>query len=829
MKKKAAILLLSAGFLFSCQGKTSDSSLSEDIGSSESSQSVSSSEVIVKKELTVDSIYNDLLALGKNNNFTISYSSSTLKDVYTENYVLQDNVGAYYFKAKTIYQEVDKGVYSAKKKDGKYSLSYLLEGEDDEGYSNDKPLEDFHTVNYFAYLSNPNFGASKDEMSLGDDEITLDYSSDSIGGLFSILAVMFNNLTNVSSRTVNHISIKYDDTNNIVVEFSFKDENGKLTYAKRYSKGMISNVGSTKDEEAESFLSSIGDKINSKTFTYYNTLSIRNAYLSTTTTAKIVSDDGNISEDVGTYLYDCNPNYIRIASSDSETFIHRSSSGAAYILGINPQNEVCDLTFYSQSFSLLDFGYKNFDFEGFRYDEDEKAYVYYGLEAGKSLNSITYVGLNSVKFDSIKLYVDEETDLISKIVANSTSFYVQTSLMGSKEVHYEFTIDIVDYRKIGQPSVYQINSSTNKIQNVFNKLADYENVSFKTVSTEWYEGKGSKVLQPTVTTYYTKDYVYKETATKVKEGNTYKTHKTGRGQYAVRDDDGNVIGVKEFRVKEDKTVEPRSEIMYGKTLKDYWIKLDVSPLVYDLNENVISPREGMDENLLKDYLPITHSVFEAQEGSMQNGGDYGGMTFALRKDGETITDEVESFNYTYGVSGTFEADYSGKGETIFTYGSESSPIKIDDSILEQVKSMGTFKVPTKWSESQSSDAYKALKEFYVGKKNRYGVEVDVDRDIPFLFDDDLDAGWLAHTGTIGGTPDLNLNHDVEDIINDGDINNYNARYEAILQKNADYTYTAQDEDTTFATLHYYVNGDIVISMTSKAMGGIYFYTSIPQY
>ncbi len=833
MKKKAVILLLSAGFLFSCQGKTNDSSSSE-MQSPDSSQSVqnsessSSSEPIVKKELTVDNIYNDLLALGKNNNFTISYSSSTLKDIYTEDYVLQDVTNTYYFKAKTIYQEVDKGVYSAKKKDGKYSLSYLLEGEDEDGYPNDKPLENFHTINYFSYLSNSNFGASKDEMSLGDEEITLDCSSESRGGLFSILAAMFNNLANVTSGTVNHISIKYDDTNNIVVEFSFKDENGKLTYEKRYSKGTISNVGSTKDEEAESFLSSIGDKINSKTFTYYNTLSIRNTYLSTTTTAKIVSDDGNISQDIGTYQYDCNPNNIRIASSDGETFIHRSSSGAAYILGVNAHNEVCDLTYYSQSFSLLDFGYKNFDFEGFRYDEDEKAFIYYGLNGGRSLNSITYAGLNSVTFDSIKLYVDEETDLIGKIVANSTSFYVQTSLMNSKEVHYEFTIDIVDYRTIGQPSVYQANSSTSKIQSAFNKLTDYENVSFKTVSTEWYEGKGSKSLQPTITTYYTQDYVYKETATKVKEGNTYKTKKTGRGQYAVRDSDGNVIGVKEFRVKEDKTVEPRSEIMYGKTLKDYWMKLDVSPLVYDLNENVISPREGMNGNLLKDYLPITHSVFEAQEGSMQNGGDYGGMSFTLKKDGETITDEVESFNYTYGVSGIFEADYSGKGETTFTYGNESSPIKIDDTILEQVKNMGTFKVPTKWSESQSSDAYKALKEFYVGKKNRYGVEVDVDRDIPFLFDDDLDAGWLSHTGTIGGTPDLNLYHEVEDIINDGDINNYNARYEALLQKNADYTYTAQDKDTVFSTLYYYVNGDIVISMTAKTAGGIYFYTSIPQ-
>ncbi len=831
MKKKAIILILSASCLFACDGKTNDSS---EVASSSETNSVvdnSSSEIIIKKEVTVDNIYNDLLELAENGNFTISYSSTKYEDLYTNDYVLLNTSSSYYFKGETIYKNVGVGVYAAKKTSNGYSLSYLLEGEDEEGYSNDEPLEDFHTINKFAYLKNSNYGATKDDLSLSssEDAVVLDYSSDSSNRFLGIILSMFNNLNNFTTGLVNHVEIKYDDNNNVVFEFSNKGEDGKLTYPSSFSKGTISNIGSTSDKDAESFLASISDKVNAKTFTYYNSLSIRNTYLSTNTSESLVFEDGS-TQDYGVIQQtDFNPNNIHISNSSGETFIHRSSSGAAYILGVNAQNEACDLTYYSQSFSAMEFGYKNFDFEGFRYDDTEKAYVYYGLNGGRSLNSITYLGISSMAFDSIKLYVDEESDLISKIVADTESFVVQTSIMGSKLAHYQFTIDLVDYRTIGTPSIYQVTSNTSKIQSAFNKLTDYENVSFKTVAQEWYEGKDTKALQPTVTTYYTKDYVYKETTTREKEGNTYKTYKTGRGAYAIKDTDGNIMGVKEFRVKKDGTVEPRSEILYGKTLKDYWIKLDVSPLVFDLKDNVISPREGMNGNQFKDRLPISHSRFEAQEGSMQNGGDYGGMTFTLKKDGETVTDEISEFNYTYGVAGIFEDDYSGKGVTTFTFGSDDLPITISDSILSQLETMGTFKIPTKWSESQSSEIYEALKTFYAGKKNRYGVEVDVDRDIPFLFDDDLDADWIYYNGSIKDSPRLNIYHDVDDIINDGDINGYNSKYEALLKGNSDYTYTASSSDTTFTVLYYYVNGDIVIAMTSTAAGGIYFYQEIPQY
>lgn len=827
MKRNCLILLASSFLLVGCtdnnqnnndssSGNTSSESIN--VSSNESETSSSSEETIVKKELSVDNIYNDFLALANDGNFTIEFSRK-LKDVYTNDYVLKNSSETYYFKGNSIYQEASKGVYTATKENNVYKLGHLVEGEDEDGYPSDSPLTDFHTINLFSYLNNPKYGASKEDLSLSSngEEITVDYSS-SGNNVFSILALMFGNYTNVYNGVVNHASIKYDEENNIVVEFS-KFENNAYTYPSDFAKGTIKNINNSSDETAESFLKTIDGKIGGRTFTYYNTYSIRNTYLSTTTSLEMSYVDGSSTYDLGTYELDYNPNKIHIKSSSGETFINRSSSGAAYIQGINALNEVCDDTYYAQTFSNLDFGYKDFDFEGFRYDEDEDAYLYYGLNGGNSLNSITYLGLTSTTFDSIKLYVDPESEQISKIIAKTSLFLTEWVPTKYKYAYYTFTIDLVDYRTIGEPSIYGVKSNTAKIQTVFNKVNDYENTSFKTVAKEWYEGKDSKDLQPIVTTYYTQDYVYKQTTITTKNGNSYTRSSTGRGQYAIKDEEGNVIGVKEFRVTKDNVVEPRSEILYGKTLKDYWINISASPLVFDLKDNVISPVEGMNGNKFKDYLPISHSRFEAQEGSMQNGGDYGVMSFTLNDETE---DEISEFNYTYGVQGIFEADYSGKGVTTFTYSSESNPVKIDDSLISQLETMGTFKTPTKWSESQSSEIYPVMKSFFEGKKNRYGEEVDVDRDIPFLFDDDLDASWIYSIGQLKNTKNLNIRHNVESF-DDGDINNYNAKYETLLQNDSDYTYTSE------SYLNYYVNGDIVIAMTNSAMGGIYFYTAIPQY
>ncbi len=832
MKKQSVILLISSIFLLGCStNNSSESSVdssnetissSVEEGQSSDSQPSSSSEETKKKELTIDNIYNDFLALAKDGNFTIEFSK-TIKDIYTDNYVLQNSSSTYYFKGETIYEENKIGVYSARKENNSYELGYLLEGEDDEGFSDSSPLADFHTINLFCYLNNPNYGASKDDLSFSSsgEEIVTDYNSSSPRNMFTILALMFGNYTNVSTGLVNHVSIKYDEENNIVVEFSKLEEN-TYTYPSNYAKGVIKNINKTSDETAESFLKTIKGKISNNTFTYYNTYSIRNTYLSSTTSVHLDYENGTSSYDLGTYELDYNPNKIHIKNPNGETFIHRSADGAAYIQGINALNEVYDDTYYAQNFSNMDFGYKDFDFEGFRYDEEEKAYIYYGLNGGDSLNSITYLGISSMKFDSIKLYVDEESEQISKIIARSASFLTEWFPNKYTYAYYTFTIDLVDYRTIGEPSIYDVTSSTAKIQSVFNKINDYENTSFKTVSREWYEGKDSKNVQPKLTTYYTKDYVYKETTNYVLDGNSYNPVTTGRGQYAIKDSEGNVIGVKEFRVTSDGIVEPRSEIIYGKTLKDYWINIQASPLVFVLNDNVISPISGMDANKYKDYLPITHSRFEAQEGNMQNGGDYGGMTFTLKKDGEEVTDEISEFNYSYGVEGIFESDYSGKGVMTFTYSTDSNPIKISDSLLSQLENMGTFKIPSKWSESQSSNIYTLLSSFYEGKKNRYGNDVDVDRDIPFLFDDDLDSSWKYSSGQYINTKTLNINHSVSSF-DDGDINNYNAKYESLLKNDPDYTYKTENG------LGYYIDGDIVIAMTNSAMGGIYFYTAIPQY
>ena len=830
-KKSILVLVLSPCFLISCSNTSSISTITSSIPtSSQTSESSissdSSSSKPIKKELNVDNVYNDLLSLSSTFNFTIYYSDF-LEDIYTDDYVLLNSSSTFYFKSNSIYQSASKGVYKAYKSGTSYKLGGLVEGIDEDGYPSDKPLADFNNINYFTYMLKDGYGASKSQLSLSSagDQITLDY--DYSNKMFIILARMFNQVENISNQTVNHISITYDNENNLVVDFSYVDGN-TITRPKGFSYGVIKNVGTSFDEDASSFSKSIANKLNTKSFDYYSTYSIRNAYISTNTTQTIKYEGEETSDVVGNYQLDYNPNKIRISDTKSNTFIRRTESGSAYIQGINALNQVYDQTYYAQTFQTLNFGYKNFDFEGFRYDNDEQAYVYYGLNGGKTLDSITFLGFSALSFESIKLYVSEESNLINKIVAKTPSSLINTGT-SYKNAYYEYTIDIVDYRTIGEPTKYDVISSTSKIQTVFNKLNDYENTSFKTVANEYYQGKDTKVLQPVLTTYYTQDYVYKETKTVSKSGTAYVTTTTGSGIYAIKDSDGNTIGVKLFRVDKDGNVSPRSQILYGKTLKDYWINLTASPLVYQLKDNLITPREGMSGDKLKNYLPISHTRFEAQEGSMENGGEYSGMTFTLKKDGDNLTDEVTTFSYNYGTSEIFGDELAGKGETTFTYSSKQNPIKISEDISSKLPTLGTFTLPTKWSQSESSSLYQALQSFYEGKKNRYGQDIDVDRDIPFLFDDDLDASWKVSLSKNIQNPSLNINHDVNDIMNDGDINNYNSKYRTLLNSNDDYVYTSADPESAFTTLHYYVNGDIVISVTSTAAGGIYFYQSIPQY
>lgn len=822
-KNRVLLLILSSCFLISCDNTSSISTITSSFDSSNQESEFSS---FTKKELNVDNVYNDLLSLASTFNFTISYSD-LLEDIYTDNYVILNSSSTFYFMANSIYQSAKNGVYKAYKNGDTYKLGGLIEGVDEDGYPSDKPLADFNNINYFTYMLKDSYGASKDQLSLSSsgNEITLDY--DYSNKMFIILTRMFNNTSNVTNNLVNHISIKYDDENDLVFDFTYKNGD-KITRPKEFNYGVIKNIGTSFDEDASSFSKSIENKLNSKSFDYYSTYSIRNAYISTNTTQVLKVEGEETSYVVGNYQLDYNPNKIRISDTNSNTFIRRTESGSAYIQGINALNQVYDQTYYAQTFQTLNFGYKNFDFEGFRYDDEEQAYIYYGINGGKTLDSITFLGFSSLSFESIKLYVSQESNLINKIVAKTPSSLVSSG-DSYKNVYYEYTIDIVDYRTIGEPTKYDVISSSSKIQTVFNKLNDYENTSFKTVANEWYQGSDTKILQPVLTTYYTQDYVYKETKTVTKSGTAYVTNITGNGIYAIKDSDGNTIGVKLFRVDKDGNVSPRSQILYGKTLKDYWINLNASPLVYKLEDNVITPREGMSGEKLKDYLLISHTRFEAQEGSMENGGEYSGMTFTLKKDGDNLTDEVTTFSYNYGTSQVFGSELVGKGETTFTYTTDQNPIKISDDIVSKLPTLGTFTLPTKWSQSESSSLYQALQSFYEGKKNRYGQDIDVDRDIPFLFDDDLDASWKFSLGKSETNPSLNINHDVNDIINDGDINNYNSKYRDLLDSNEDYVYTSLEPDSVFATLHYFVNGDIVISVTSTTMGGIYFYQSIPQY
>lgn len=789
---------------------------------------------MVKKTLSVDSIYEDLKNLSQSGNFSVVYDEDE-KDIYTDDYILLSDGKTSYFKGKTIYQESPIGVYKVNRifddvtGDTDFEIAHLMEGEDEEGFSTGLPLSDFHTLNKFCYLNNPNYGAEKSELVLSSDgsEVTVDYISGENNRMFSILALMGGNRENVTLGKTDHISITYDEKNNIVLTFSKKDGNN-LVYPESHSQAVLSEFGTSKDVDAEEYRKQIGSEISQYSFSYQSTLTLRNKYLSTDTNIVAHYLNQKKDEDIGTYQLDYNPYKIHTKdNSGSESFYRRTESGEAYLEGINALNQVYDQEYYAQSFAQLGFGFDKFDFEGFRYDEDSQSYRYFGLDGGTSLESISRTGLSTMEFDSIQAYVEE--GYISKIVATTASSLTQISETEYEDISYTITIDIREYRTIEEPEVYSVRNDTSKIQKVFDKVNDFEHTTLMTKSVEWYDKQDTKSLIPVLTSYYTKDVVYHETTTKTKEGNTYVSRKTGKGAYLIKDSSGNPIGTKQFRVKADGTVEPRSEIQYGRTLKDEWINFKASPLVYESNGDMITPRTGMTGNKLKDYLPLAHTRFESQEGSMANGGDYSGMSFQLRKDGEEVTDEISLFRYYYGTTMAFESLPNGIGDVQFTYGTDENPITVPSQVYDKLSGLGTFKVPTKWSESVSKDIYTQLKAFYQGKKNRYGEDVDVDKDIPYLFDDDLDESWLYSKGQLKNTPDLNIRHDVEDIINDGDINNYNQKYEALLKQNSDYVYTDSSTDPYFPGPFYYVNGDIVISMTSSAYGGIYFYTAIPDY
>ncbi len=815
-------------------GSTNKSHSDSPSSTTSDSSSKTTDDVIVNKELTVDNIYSDFLALASKGNFTIEYETG-VQDIYQENYILLSSQDICYFKGNTIYQEAPIGVYKARRLfddstgEVDFQLCHLMEGEDEEGFSTGSPLTDFHTINKFSYLTNSNYGAKKDELKLADDkkEIVVDYASDSDNRMFSILALISGNKNNVILGKVNRVSIQYDEENNIVMHFLLHKD-GKDTSPETFKTATIKNVGSSFDQDADAYQKNIQQSISNTTFTYSNTLTIRNTYLSSNTTIVAEYLDGSPSEELGTYEQDYNPTKLHIKNPNGqESFYRRTENNEAYLQGINAQNQVYDQEYYAQSFTNLGFGYDTFDFEGFPYDKDTDSYKYYGLDGGSSLESISRTGLTLMEFDSIQAYVEE--GYIQKIVAVTAPSLTQVSETEYKDIYYTITIDIVDYRTIAEPSVYSVNKDSAKIQKVFDKVNDYEHTTLKTVSTEWYDQKDTKALVPVMTSYYTKDVVYHETSVKKKHGNSYITTKTGKGVYLIRDENGNPIGTKMFRVKEDGTVEPRSQIQYGKTLKDEWINLSASPLVYELNGSILSPRSQMNGNKLKDYMPISHTRFEAQEGSMANGGDYSGMTFDLVKDGDTITDDIKMFHYYYGAITAFEQAPSGIGTVDFTYGTDENPIEVSSDLLGKLKTLGTFTIPTKWSESVSSEIYTKMQEFFKGKKNRYGEDVDVDKDIPYLFDDDLDESWLyLNTGSLKNTKVFQIYHNVNDI-DDGDINNYNKRYEALLVKNPDYTYTDSSTNPLFPGPFYYVNGDIVIGMTNNAYGGIYFYTAVPDY
>lgn len=830
---------------------TNSSSNESSFISKDDSSSSTSSEItpITKKELTIENIFNDLLEISKGDNFEVSYdyysknsfTKNSGKDIYTSKYIVKELENQSYFKLPSIYDDKD-AIYKASftKNNGHktFELGTMIEGEDSEGYPTSAPASDFHTINTLSYITNPYFGISKDTLTtFSDSKIGVSKPDSSnidkaSSYLYSFLCIFGHHRKEATQNFITKITFSYDEFNNLVIDYGFTND----LLNQNVKTITIKNIGKASDSDAEDFLNNT-NHISNKTLSSLNLSPINNPYMSTNTKLSYVYQGQEIPSEE--FSFDASPDFVHIYSKDGKnnTYIGRKESGEAYTLGINALNQVDFDSYYTSSYMNMGFAYTDFDSTSFRYDSTSNSFKYYGINGGDSINSLNFLGFKGMDIKTMSVYLNDSST-INKVIAYSDDFLTQ---VGENEtdidyVAYKIEIDFVEYRNVGTPSKYEtIAGQTDKISSTFSKAHDTTN-SFKTVGKETFNTDNPNLVD-VVETYYTSDVVLAMTKSTSLVDQNYIRNTTGVGYYQKKDEQGNILGVIKFRVTKDGTVEPRSELMSDKTIKDFNFNITASPLVfqYDEKTGIISNRDGFSVNKMQDYLPLVRTRFNNPKiDQMSDNADYDDLKIQLAtsEDG-TFSNNIKEITYSYGMdTGMDIFSASGSGKLTFDYGTTEKPIAIDSAILDQLPTMGTFKVPTSWETSTSPNKLgEALTKFYEGKKDRYGNPITSDT-IPYLFDDDLDATWEYSIGQLSNTKDLNI---AQPFSLDGDVNSYMARYAALLDKDNNFELKTFNPDGTekgpndLGGTSYYVNGDIFISVTAHTAGGIYFYTAAPIY
>ncbi len=691
MKKAYLLLALAALPLVSCGGE-------------ESSSTPVNQEA---KETTAENVLATLNEIKEKKNYQIDYAIDKVaqRDILTPNYLYYQSqkIGAVKLENidKSIYQD-DKILYSFEVSD-KGEVEVVRPVVDSRGVPYFNPYQ----LDYFQLLGEKGFTFTTSDFASFGDSGALYSSNDS---LIYILAYSLGRGSSYSSGSYSGVDFLFEEDGLHVCLLKTNDD-GSLKEIDG-TRGVISNIGTAKDETVESFFApsySLGEELSEAA-----SEPLLSSSLHSETRMSTYTYGEKSTTLTNTIIVDYNEDNLRAiitspsSSTKQEITYTRGKNGNAVDKYLDGRNEVAESPWTSESFDTYVKKSKNvFKRDQFRKIKDN-TYRYFGLDANTLLYPYCQIDLSSYSFSIVDITVDANNK-VSKIEA--TTDWVSSASSSGDETYTQTIFEIDNFKAADSlPNKTPLTPITNIASELKTAFDTFKNKNVNVKIRFEDDFTSGSTYQAYRDYYFTGNLIVKD----IKQAVTSSNPNDDDHEYSGYYNTGN--GVSGFYINKTKdTITPTSNADISDSIANHWIDktFTLSP---DIFEKDTSDEKGKTYKIRDGIDDISNQLSFLRDKERAKADP---STFTMKLDDNGRISEIH-YN--------FVALATRKATLTFSY---SNNLEIPSYVTEKLKTVKNWVIVENWKQ-ESQGIYDQLVELF-GQ--------DFADLLPYYFTEDTATNW----------------------------------------------------------------------------------------
>lgn len=699
MKKQLILLTTVVLTLASCNSQNSDSN--SQISSSVNSENNSSTVEVLPT--TADNIISTLNKVRRAKNYQIDYtvSSVTYTDILTENYLYYTNSKAGLVKMENI----DKKIFNKDQilfnfdVDSKNQVDITRATvENGEPYFSVSQLDPLQLVDFNEVLQTSDFSSS----TLSDGYI---YSNNE-----KLLLVM-SYLAGIQSLAINNTIFGVDfifTSNGLEFKFTTYDSDDNLIYYD--ASGILSHIGTAKDENLDNYFSSINYKFD-QALTDSNVTNVKKDALYSK--AVIKNDTGTSSTTSSTINVNYTSNYIEVSgtynSSDFSNTLYKGSNGEVVEKYLDGTNNIYEKVMSNEKFDdYLTTANDVMDASLFRKISD-KTYRYYGLYPDEFVKAFVQSDVESYDINTVELTLDDN-NLVKEINAYSV---ITESSSGTQQ--YVITInDFQDSKPISEiTTLTPIDGVKEKLQPALDKLK-YQVTSENGLKLSMTDSTLSSLNEKTEF-YYTKDIIMTDKKHAESKTNPNTDDHEYSGYYKTDK------GLAKFYInKTNNKIVPTADLATTDSIDKHWFDLifNFSPDVFEL-----------------DTTDSTNKTFKIRKEVTYVQNQFGFLWQINSKeiDPTSIKLILNDKGELSQIKFSFTSFSTSDGTLDVIYGTKENQVTIPPYVTDKLKTVSNWEKIDSWKK-ESNEIYQQLVDVF-GQ--------DFADSFPYYFNEDVAKTWIS--------------------------------------------------------------------------------------